>query len=177
MALNIRNVPNAVLAALVASTMAFRREQLKAAASKPHYDITATTSGDYQAPVATPAIMSSASASDLPSVIVRANEAKAVLNAHIADEVAHERYGSAIATADATDQATANTLLNAIKTAFNAHGASTSYHIVADATYVVTAANATNLASSIDLANELYTMINGHIQFAPTSPQVVLVAP
>lgn len=67
-----------------------------------------------------------------------------------------------IAAADATTQATVNTLLNEIKTDYGTHLASTTYHRAADTTNTVSSANASDLATSLTLANELRADINAH---------------
>lgn len=74
----------------------------------------------------------------------------------------HYEARAAVTTADATNTATANTLLNAIKAAFNLHLADTDEHLAADATNVIAAANATDEASGITLANELKADFNLH---------------
>ena len=177
MAINVRNAANAVIPNLVAQFNKFLRLYTAAETTYPHADITSTTSGAYGALVSTPAIMSSPTATDLPTVIVRANEAKAVMNVHLVDPRAHKAADTVIATADASDQTTANTLLNAIKAKLNTHDADGAVHFTADATNTVTSADASNLGTSITLANELYTDINAHIQFAPDVDTLNLVAP
>lgn len=64
-----------------------------------------------------------ASIVDLTTVIAAANQLKAALNAHASQSGVHvvNDASLSIATTDASDQGTANTLLNAIKTAMNAH--------------------------------------------------------
>lgn len=176
MAINVRNVANEILPNLAASFNALKREVV-ALTSYPHADITSTTSGPSNARVATAAIMSSPTATDLPTVIVRANEAKAVLNVHLVDPRAHKAAASVIATANATDQASVNTLLNAIKAALNTHDASTADHFTADSTNTCATTDASNLATSLTLANALFTKINAHIQFSLTTPTLTLVAP
>ena len=64
--------------------------------------------------------------------------------------------------ADATDQATLNTLLNEIKADYNAHRVSTAYHSAADTTNVVDAADASNEATSVTLANQIKAKYNAH---------------
>lgn len=177
MAINVRNAANVVIPNLVAQFNKFKKIYTETETTYPHADITSTTSGAYTALVSTAAIMSSATASDLPTVIVRANEAKAVLNVHLVDALAHKAADTVIATADASDQTTANTLLNAIKAKLNTHDASTTYHFTADATNTVAAADASNLGTSITLANELFTDINAHIQFAIDVDTINIVAP
>jgi len=67
-----------------------------------------------------------------------------------------------IAAADASTQATVNTLLNEIKTDYGTHLASTTYHRAADTTNTVAAADASSLATSLTLAIELIADINAH---------------
>ena len=177
MALTTRKLNGPMIVALIASYDLFRREFTKDFTTYPHVDITSTTSNDWQNPIATPRLCTAPLATDLATAIVRGNDAKLILNVHLVDATAHKATDTAIATADATDQATLNTLLNAIKTKLNAHGGSTTYHYTADGTNTVTSPDATDLASSVTLVNELYTDINAHIQFALTSPSIALVAP
>lgn len=74
--------------------------------------------------------------------------------------------------ADATDQSTANTLLNAMRDGTGEAGGGiaahfvlvgSSEHIGADVTNVIAAAAATDLATSITLANELKADFNAHM--------------
>lgn len=75
----------------------------------------------------------------------------------------HLAATTAVGTADATNTATAVTLVNAIKAAYNAHIASTTYHAAADATNAASSSDATNEATGITLANELKGDFNAHI--------------
>lgn len=70
---------------------------------------------------------------------------------------------NAVATADATDEASAVALANAIKAAYNLHIADRNFHKVADTTNAVATANATALASAITLANALKAAYNAHL--------------
>lgn len=76
--------------------------------------------------VAGVALASYANAPDLATAITRANDVKAKFNTHIASTSFHYNADSTntIATTNASDQTTLNALLNAIKTAINAHMAS-----------------------------------------------------
>jgi hypothetical protein len=74
-----------------------------------------------------------------------------------------------VTTATATDQATTNALLNALKVAYNAHIASIcdatsgqGAHIVSGGTALATA-NAVDLATSIALANAIKAAYNTHV--------------
>lgn len=130
--------------------------------------------------------ISTADASDLPTVVALANAVKAAYNTHCASacsattgQGAHIAADAAntVAAADATDQTSANTLLNEIKADYNTHRASTSFHASADSTNAIAAADATDLASSVTLANELKTDINLHFARAFTHQALALVNP
>jgi len=130
--------------------------------------------------------VSVALAADLPTVIARANALKAAYVAHIASAVsATTGQGvhiaadatNTISSPDATDQTSANTLLNELKADLNLHRASTTFHAVADATNVVASANATDLATSITLVNEIFTRLNAHFAGAMQMQAILLVAP
>jgi hypothetical protein len=129
----------------------------------------------------------SPTAADLPSVIVMANNLFAEFNAHMASacssttgQGAHllaDTTNGPLTTAAAVDQGTADTLLNAIKTAFNAHLTQSGVHAHNDGTNTVAAANATNLGTSITLANALQTAVNAHFAAAFNHQATNLVAP
>lgn len=75
-----------------------------------------------------------------------------------------------IRSADASDQATLNTLLNEIKTDYNLHIPDTDYHTIADSTNPVTAADATNEATSVTLSNEIKVKFNAHLTQSNVHP-------
>jgi len=127
-----------------------------------------------------------ATAAALPAVLLAANAAKVAYNAHVASVCdATSGLGAHLAAdatnptavADATDQDTANALLNDIKAKYAAHRVLTSSHPQADATNTVTSADATNLATSITLANELVTKLNAHFNSALAFSATLLVSP
>lgn len=68
-------------------------------------------------------VISAAAAIDLATAITRANEVKADYNLHVASTTYHyvADATNTIAAANATDQASLNTLLNELKTDVNAH--------------------------------------------------------
>ena len=173
MATSVRNLDGLIERALVVEFNALRR------------DIARVKSGALFHSDASTAI-SAAAASDLPTVLVRANAIKAAYNLHIASTLsastgqgAHLAVDAAngIAAADATDQGSANTLLNELKTDYNIHRASAVFHYTADATNVIASADATDLASSITLCNELFTDINLHFAAGFASQALSLVSP
>jgi len=69
---------------------------------------------------------------------------------------------AAITTADASNEATAVALANALKTDYNLHRVSTTQHNSADSTNAVTTANATDYAGALALANEIKADYNAH---------------
>lgn len=100
--------------------------------------------------------------STLASVLTLCPDIYYIYRRHLADDLLHKTADAAPALTIPTDQTTANTFLNAVKSDFNTHIASTTYHPNADGTNAVTASNATNLASSITLANDIKAMLNAH---------------
>ena len=98
--------------------------------------------------------------------VALANDIKTILNLHFADRSAHGSAVSAqIATADATNEASAITLANACKAAYNTGGHinASNVHANNDATNTISASAATDQASLDTLLAELKTDINAHI--------------
>jgi hypothetical protein len=110
---------------------------------------------------------SGAGAPGLASVVLLANEERAKIVAHFAsigDLGAHlAASAEVIAAPAATDQTTANTLLDELKADLNDAMNEAGHHIVADATNAVSAAAATDLATSITLANDIKAVFNAHV--------------
>ncbi len=127
----------------------------------------------------------------LEEIVELANDIKAKYDAHrILTGTVHENADSTndVTAADATDLATANTLVNDIKAQLNAHNAEDSEleeaftllneikvdfdahrvlvggseHGTADSTNDVTAADATDLATANTLANDIKVQLNAH---------------
>jgi len=178
MAIQVRKAGPSIERALLSEYNSLRGT-VAVAGSKYHKDVTSSaTSGDFNTPTSGAAVNSVApTAADLPTVLVMANELKAVYNTSILDATAHKvaDVTNAVVTANATDQGTANTLLNAIQTQFNLHCVSTTYHYTADTTEGTTAA--TTLGTSITLANNLKTKINAHINSSPAGSSLTLIEP
>jgi len=76
----------------------------------------------------------------------------------------------------ASDQGTANTLLNLIKAKFNAHLTQAGVHFNNDGVNSVATADASDAASSQALANALKTSINAHMSNALPGQSARLVA-
>jgi hypothetical protein len=108
----------------------------------------------------------------LAKLLLLVNNIKNVLLIHFRDTLAHNTAVSTAgitalaAIADATDLATAQTLLNACKTQWGTHLAEAGVHFNNDATNTIAAANMSNQATGDTLANEMKTDINAHINGA-----------
>lgn len=115
------------------------------------------------------AYMSVASSADVSTytadLIALVNELKADYNTHRASTVFHVAADSTnvVASANATDLATAITLVNEFKADFNAHLEQSGVHQVDDSTNPVTVANATNLQTAVALAHALKDAYNAHL--------------
>lgn len=95
------------------------------------------------------------------SAVLPAGSAITTLEAAVA---INDAYLSVASAADiATYTSDLISLANALKTGFNAHLASTVFHLVADAVNPIVAATATDLASSLTMINEMLTKYNSHI--------------
>jgi len=97
--------------------------------------------------------------------VMKACSPTAIVHIHLVDDTTN-----VVSSANATDQATLNTLLNEIKADYNAHRVSTTFHSNADNTNAVTSADATDLATSITLANEIKADYNAHRTQANVHP-------
>lgn len=175
MAFETRNVPDAMVFALVA---AWNYRQEAAVGSFFHADITQRTTGDYRAPTVTNDTVTAANGTDLTTNITLVNQMKAVMNRHFVDPRAHNTAVSAVVTtADATDQTTAITLANALKTAYNTGGHinASNVHFNTDGTNTVSAAAATDLATLQTLNNEMKGDFNAHVISAPAGAMINLV--
>jgi len=177
MAIEARRQQLAMVYAVITAFNSFKRQVTKNLTTYPHADITSRTTGEPANPGTTALTITSANASDLPTVITLANEAKDLFAVHAADAVAHEAAdtANAIAAADASDQSTSNTLLNELKADYNLHLAQSGVHFTNDTTNAISAANASDLATSITLANALKTAWNAHVAFALSAPSVKIV--
>lgn len=127
--------------------------------------------------------IATADASDLATCVTLANAIKAFYNLHAASacsattgQGAHIAVGTANATAAATDLTTVQALANGLKTTYEAHRVLTTLHATADATNTISAATATDLATSITMLNELKLDINAHVAAALASNALRVVA-
>lgn len=181
MAVNVRKGTLGVAYALVANYNALRADAT-VLGTRFHADVTSTTTGDFSALAATPLTVTATNATTLPTSITLANQIRAFLLVQFVDPLAHKaadstNFTTLNAVAVAVDLTTAQTLLNACKSTFNAHCAQAGVHYTNDGTNTVATANATDQASSNALANALKTAINAHIISAPAGASLKLVDP
>ncbi len=113
--------------------------------------------------------ISTANATDLPTVKALANALKADMNLHLASVTQHN-VADTTNTIGFTDlvggdsQATTNTAVNELKTDYNAHRSQSGVHPETDSYHLVEAAAASDLATSITLVNQIKLCYNQHIQ-------------
>jgi len=177
MSLNVRNIPDAVAYALVAAN---NQRQTDAISTFFHQAQTEAVGGDYRNPNLTRSRITSAASSSEATAVALVNEIKADLNAHFADDIAHDTAVSAqITTADAVtgdSLVTALALANAIKAAYNTHLAAANVHFTNDGTNTIAAATATDQTSLNTMLNEMKTDINAHFASAPTGTWIKIVS-
>lgn len=122
-------------------------------------------------------VVTAADSSNLATALTLVNQLRAVYVFHKADTLAHKVVDSATLTAPvATDLTTAVTLGNELKGDYNTHRASTSWHYNADATNVVTAANATDQASLDTLLNDIKVQFLAHMADGSAAASLRLVS-
>ena len=118
-------------------------------------------------PTSVGSVTSPDAAVTLATVLTLANEEREKIILHFAStgDVGAHRAASAevIAAPAATDQTTADTLLDELKADLNDAMNEAGHHIVDDATNAVSAAAATDLATSITLANDIKAVFNAHV--------------
>lgn len=177
---NVSNADQAMFA-MVTNWNAFVRERATNEDAFSHAEITSYSGGDWRVPTASSVLVTVAdAAATLATVITLANQEINVLDVHFLDTYAHlaadttNDMGLDDLASDASQSVT-NTRLNAIKTACLAHVSQGGVHFHDDVTNTIAAANATDLASSITLANAIKVFLNAHIQQAPTTKLINIV--
>lgn len=112
----------------------------------------------------------------LADAIALTNELIGLYNFHLSDTLAHKTTGVALASSVfAVDLTTAMARANDIKSKYETHRASTTYHYTADSTNTISATNATTLAELITLLIELRDDINAHMASGPSAKSIRLV--
>lgn len=170
MALTIQNVDGEAAYASVAAINSLRRAITEELTTKSHADVTSTPSGNWQAPTSAALQVTAANASDLATLRTLCRDLWSVGRNHFTDAVAHKAADATNVWGDqpATDAPLADlqTWLTARKTAVAAHFVQSGVHFTNDTTRTIASADATDLATSNTLANELKTDLNAHISAA-----------
>jgi hypothetical protein len=174
MAIQVRKGTGAVLFALVSGFNAIR-VGLASASKYFHFDTTSSTVGDPY-PRVVPAVFVSPVATDPPSLLVLCRELAGRHAYHLADAFAHVQADgtNGLANGPPIDVPTAIVFLNDAKAKWNGHIAQAGVHVNNDP-QAITAPNAVDLQTSMDLANTYRAVFATHIQnaFPGSSIQVI----
>lgn len=171
--------------ALVTAINALVRKLVDDETTYPHYEKSGVTVGDFRNPSVTTMLIALSSTANLAAVKAMANEARKVLLYHFRDTNAHKVADATnIALIDddaltdlvtADSQATTDTYINALSTAYEAHRTQSGVHSHSDTTNLYTAPSATDLASSKVAIADVKTQVNAHINLSWTTPSIELV--
>lgn len=129
-------------------------------------------------------LITAADATTLETSVTLVNQLLGVYAFHMADTLAHKVVGVALASyvpvsdslSDGDKLTAAIALANDIKSKYNTHRASTTYHYTADSTNVTSAADATDQGSLNTLLTELKADINAHLVQGYAGKSVRLVS-
>jgi hypothetical protein len=173
-AIQVRRGTNAVLFAFVSCFNSLRLG-LASASKFFHLDTTSSTVGDPH-PRASPAVFVSSAAVDLASLVALCTELAGRHAYHLGDRFAHLQADTTnvLANGPPVDLPTAIAFLNDAKTKWNGHLVQTGVHVNNDP-QAITAPNAADLQTSMDLANTYRALFATHIQnaFPGSSIQVI----
>ncbi len=176
MAIQVRTGTSTVLFALVSGFNTLR-SGLAQASKFFHLDTTSSTAGDPW-PRVLPAVFVSGAATDLPSLLTLCKELAGRHPYHLRDRFAHLEPDATnlLANAPPADLPTAITFLNDAKAKWNAHLAQAGVHVNNDP-QVITAPNAADLQTSMDLANTYRALFATHIQNAFPGFSIQVIEP
>ncbi|MGH7298376.1 MAG: hypothetical protein ACRELB_25780 [Polyangiaceae bacterium] len=177
MPLTVRRGSGAVEYAIVAQLDTLRRIVAQGAGQY-HLEVSSVGAGDFTNPVAVPLLFASGPASDLPSLLSLCQEIAGRHRAHTRDGFAHVAADTLDDLAKPPPAALADAIafLNDAKGKFNAHLSQQGVHVVSDPNKI-TAPDATNQQTAIDLANTYRALYNAHIQAAPPGFSIDLIGP
>jgi hypothetical protein len=144
-----------------------------------HADTTSTTNGDFQNPIAKPALFVAPAATDLPSLLLLCAELAGRHILHLRDGHAHRAADAAnlLANAPPTTLAAAQVFLTDAKARWNAHLTQAGVHYATDTTDAIAVADATDLPTAIALANAYRVAFAAHIQNALYGASIQLIGP
>jgi hypothetical protein len=166
-----------VLYALVAQFDALRRIVAQSAGQF-HLEVSAFGNGDFTTPTLFPIVFAAAPATDLPSLLALCGELAGRHRAHTRDAFAHLAADtqSDLAKGPPTSLADAIAFLNDAKAKFNAHLSQQGVHVTNDPNRI-TAPDASDLQTAMDLVNTYRSLFNAHIQAAPPGASIQLIGP
>jgi hypothetical protein len=177
MALMVRKGSDAVVRALVLQHNALRAA-LAESGRFVHRDTTGHTSGDFLVPVAVPARFLAPAAVDLQSLLRLAAEIAQKHALHLRDAFAHRAMDGAngLTRPPPDTLVTAVAFVNEAKAKWNAHLVAPELHTAPDP-QPITAPDATDLQTALDLANTYRAVYATHIQNALPGAFLQLIEP
>jgi hypothetical protein len=175
--LTVRRGSGVVEYALVAQLDALRR-LVAQAAGQYHLEASSVGAGDFTNPIVIPLVFASGPATDQPSLLALCSELAGRHRAHTRDGFAHLTADTSndLAKGPPATLADAIAFLNDAKAKFNAHLSQAGVHVVNDPNQI-TAPNAADLQTAMDLANTYRALFNTHIQAAPPGASIQLIGP
>jgi hypothetical protein len=175
--LTIRRGSGAVEYALVAQLDALRR-MVAQAAGQYHLEVSSIGAGDFTAPIAIPLVFAAGPANELLSLVGLCTEIATRHRIHTRDGFAHLAADtqSDLAKSPPATLADAIAFVNDAKAKFNAHLSQQGVHVANDPNKI-TAPDAADLQTAIDLANTYRALFNIHIQAAPPGASIQLLDP
>jgi hypothetical protein len=176
MAIQVRRGSSAILVAVVTELNALR-STLAPSGTYVHLDTTSVTTGSFQYPTTTPAVVQAPVSVDLPSLLALCADLAARLGMHFFDAFAHHTPDGASALANGSPSALADALvfLNDAKAKWNAHLSRAGIHLTNDTANAITAPDAADEQTAQDLANTLRVVFATHIQNALPGAYVDLI--
>ncbi len=177
MPLTVRRGTDAALYALVAQFDALRR-MVAQTAGQFHLEVSGIGTGDFTTPTLFPLVFAAGPATDLPSLLTLCGELAGRHRAHTRDAFAHLAADTQndLAKGPPATLADAIAFLNDAKAKFNAHLSQQGVHVANDPN-AITAPNAADLQTAMDLANTYRALFNTHIQAAPPGASIQLIGP
>lgn len=177
MPLQVRRGTSAVIYALVTELNHLRRLVAQAAGAF-HLEVTSFGGGDFTTPMAVTATFAAPAATDLPSLLRLAREIAGRHAVHLRDGFAHVAPDAANALAKSAPSTLPEAIafLNDAKAKWNLHLAQAGVHVTSDPNRI-TAPDASDQQTAIDLANTYRAVWSTHIQAAPPGASIQLLEP
>jgi hypothetical protein len=177
MPLTVRRGSGAVEYAVVAQ-VGVLRHMVAQAAGQFHLEVSSIGAGDFTNPIAIPLVFASGPATDLPSLLALCSELAGRHRAHTRDSFAHllPDTSNDLAKGPPTTLADAIVFVNDAKAKFNSHLSQQGVHVTNDPNKI-TAPDASDLQTSMDLANTYRALFNAHIPAGPPGASIQLIGP